>query len=46
MSFKINFPPSYKREIWHYNRSQTNLIKRSIENFDWDIEFLYRSTKQ
>ena len=39
LSLKIHFPPSYKREIWHYSRAQTDLIKNSIELFDWDRAF-------
>ena len=38
--FKVHRPPSYKREVWHYNRAQVDLIKRSIDNFDWDRAFL------
>ena len=36
ISFMINLPPPYEREIWHYNRAQVELIKRSIMNFDWN----------
>ena len=39
LSLKIHVPPSYKREVWHYNRAQVDLIKRSIVNFDWDKAF-------
>ena len=35
ISFKIHLPSPYEREVWHYNRAQADLIKRSIENFDW-----------
>ena len=33
----INNPPlpSYKRKIWHYNRANTNAIKKSMSEFDW-----------
>ena len=33
--FKVYYPPSYNREIWHYKDAQVDLIQRSIENFDW-----------
>ena len=36
VSLKVFSPPSYKREIWHYNRAQVNLIKGSIQHFDWE----------
>ena len=39
LSLKIHFPPPYKREVWHYNRARTDLIKRSIESFDWESAF-------
>lgn len=35
VSFKVQLPPTYEREVWHYNRAQIHLIERSIENFDW-----------
>ena len=35
ISFKIYSPSPYEREVWHYNRAQVELIKRSIDNFDW-----------
>ena len=35
-NFKIILPPSYKREVWHFNRAEINLIRRSISNFNWD----------
>ena len=31
VSFKIHLPSPYEREVWHYNRAQVHLIKRSID---------------
>ena len=39
ISFKIYNPPSYKREVWHYNDAQINSIQGSIANFDWKKAF-------
>ena len=39
ISFKVFLPPVYEREVWHYNRAQVSLIKRSIENFNWTSAF-------
>ena len=39
ISFKIYYPPSYKREVWHYNDAQINSIQDSISNFDWKKAF-------
>ena len=32
-------PPSYERTVWHYQQADTELIKRSLENFDWKNAF-------
>ena len=36
--FNINIPhsPNYKRTVWHFDRAQSDLIKASINNFDWE----------
>ena len=38
--FKVHSPPPFEREIWHYNRARVDLIKKSIQTFDWDRAFL------
>ena len=38
--FKVHLPPIYEREVWHYNRARGDLIKRSIQNVNWDRAFL------
>ena len=38
--FKVHSPPSYEREVWHYNRARVDVIKNSIQNFDWNRAFL------
>ena len=37
---KIFYPPPYERTVWHYQKADTELIKRSFENFDWQNAFL------
>ena len=37
--FKVHFQPPFERVIWHYKRASTDLIKRSIEQFDWAKSF-------
>ena len=32
-------PPPYEREVWSYNRAETELINRAISNFDWEHPF-------
>ena len=34
-NLQIHFPPPYSREIWHYKDTNTELIKRAVENFNW-----------
>ena len=40
---KINvkncYPPPYEREIWHYEKANTDFICRSINQFFWDNRF-------
>ena len=43
ISFKIHLPSPYEREVWHYNRAQAHLVKRSIENFNWSRAFEHLS---
>ena len=39
LNLKIEYPPPYTRKIWDYNRSETDLINRSIVSFDWSKLF-------
>ena len=32
----ISYPPTYSREVWHYREANTNLIRRTISNFNWE----------
>ena len=36
---KIFYPPPYERTVWHYQQADTELIKRSLESFDWKNAF-------
>ena len=33
INLKINYPPPYEREIWHYEKANADLIGRSIDQF-------------
>ena len=35
----IVYPPPYEREIWHYQKTNIDLIKRAINSFDWEKAF-------
>ena len=41
VALKVHVPPSYYREVWHYDRANIDMIKSSIENFDWNGNFIY-----
>ena len=37
---KIFYPPPYERTVWYYQQADMELIKRSLENSDWQNAFL------
>ena len=36
INLKICYPPPYERQIWHYEKVNADLIRRSIDQFSWD----------
>ena len=38
-NLEVIYPPPYTREVWHYQDSNVDLIRRSINEFDWDRAF-------
>ena len=36
LKLDIVYPPPYEREIWHYQKANIDLIKRTINYFDWE----------
>ena len=38
-NLKIHYPPPYEREIWHYEKANTDQIRKTIEQFFWDRSF-------
>ena len=42
----ICYPPPYEREIWHYEKANADLIRRSIDQFPWDIRFAHIDVNQ
>ena len=39
INLKICYPPPYERKIWHYEKANADLIRRSIDQFSWDNRF-------
>ena len=35
INYKVPFRPKFKRLVWHYNRANVDLIRRSISEFSW-----------
>ena len=46
VSFKIEYNPPNTREIWDYNKAETDLINRSIENIDCSNLLLGRNVHE
>ena len=38
-NLEVIYPPPYTREVWHYQDSDVELIRRSLHGFDWDRAF-------
>ena len=36
---KIFYSPPYEKTVWHYQQANMELIKRSLDNFDWKNSF-------
>ena len=37
--FKIRYPPPYSREVWHFKEANTDLIRRALNDFNWERAF-------
>ena len=38
---KIYYSTHYERESWHYEKANAGLVRRSIDQFPWDIRFAH-----
>ena len=38
-NLKIYYTPPYLTEVWHYKEANADLIKRAINNFNWEKAF-------
>ena len=39
LNLNICYPPPYEREVWYYNKAETDLIKAAISQFEWEKAF-------
>ena len=45
-NLEVLYPPPYTHEVWHYQDSNDDLIRRSINEFDWDRSFANKHVDQ
>ena len=38
-NLKIHYPPPYEREFWHFHKADINLIRRAMNEFNWERAF-------
>ena len=38
-NFKVVFPPSYEREVWHFKKANVDHIRKAINGFQWEKPF-------
>ena len=43
LNLKIEYPPPHPCEVWDYEKAQTDLINRAIDQFDWVNLFLNKN---
>ena len=45
-NLQIYYPPQYYREVWHYNNVNTELIRRAVDQFNWQKAFLNKNINE
>ena len=38
-NLKIHYPSPYQREIWYYQKANTDQIRKALKQFSWDRSF-------
>ena len=38
-NFKVVFPPSYERKVWHFKKANAEHIRKGINRFQWEKSF-------
>ena len=36
VNLKLNPPPPHDQKVWHYDRANARLLRRSIDNLNWE----------
>ena len=45
-NLQIYYPPQYYRQVWHYNDTNTELIRRAVDQFNWQKSFLNKNVNE
>ena len=45
-NLQIYYPPQCYREVWHYNDANTELIRRAVDQFNWQKAFLNKNVNE
>ena len=45
-NLKIYYPPQYYREFWHSSDANTELIRRAVDEFNWQNAFLNKNVNK
>ena len=43
---QIYYPPQYCRGAWHYHDANTELIRRAVDQFNWQKAFLNKNVNE
>ena len=38
-NLKICYPPPYSRQVWHFKEAETDIIRRAVNDFNWERAF-------
>ena len=45
-TLKIHYLPPYEREVWHFQKADTNLVRRAMNDFNWERAFFNLNTNE
>ena len=45
-NLQIYYPPQYYREVWQYSDANTELIRRTVDQFNWQKAFLNKNVNE
>ena len=45
-NLKICYPPPYSRQVWHFKEAETGIIRRALNDFNWERAFSNTNVNQ